>query len=46
MRKFRILSVVLVGVSLALSVLVTGCASPGDMSYSGSGSAGSSTGGY
>ena len=46
MRRFRILSAILVGVSLALSVLVTGCASPGDMNYSGSSSAGISTGGY
>jgi hypothetical protein len=30
------------GVSLALSVLVTGCASPGDMSDSGSSNMGSS----
>ena len=56
MRKFRIVSAVLVGVSLALSMLVTGCASPGDMSDSGgsnmgtmgsmSSSMGSSMGGY
>jgi hypothetical protein len=56
MRKFRIVSAVVVGVSLALSMLVTGCASPGDMSDSGgssmgtmgsmSSSMGSSTGGY
>ena len=55
MRKFRIVSAVLVGVSLALSMLVTGCASPGDMSDSGGSSMGTmgssmgsmgSTGGY
>jgi hypothetical protein len=49
MRKFRIISAVLMGVSLALSVLVTGCASPGDMGDSGSGmgrSMGTSAGGY
>jgi hypothetical protein len=52
MRKFRIVSAVLVGVSLALSMLVTGCASPGDMSDSGGsnmgtmGSMSSTTGGY
>jgi hypothetical protein len=42
MGKFRIYSAVLMGVSLALSVLVTGCASPGDMSDSGSSNMGSS----
>jgi hypothetical protein len=55
MRKFRIVSAVLMGVSLALSVLLTGCASPGDMSDSGSSSSmgtsmgstmGGSAGGY